>query len=79
MVIYVGFSGEDLKQKAMIEAASVAGNVASDMMDRANSERSNQLHNVPISVEMINDFIYQARGIGNTHVITTSEWNRILE
>jgi alkyl sulfatase BDS1-like metallo-beta-lactamase superfamily hydrolase len=67
------FSGGDLKQQAMIKAASVAGDVAAEMMDRADSERANQLHNVPISIEKINDFIYQARGIGNTHVITTSE------
>lgn len=72
-VLYSLFSGEDLKQKAMIEAASVAGNVASDVMDRADSERANQLHNVPISIEKINHSIFQARGIGNTHVITTSE------
>ncbi len=72
-LIYWQTGGEELKQKAMIEAASMAGNMAEDMMGRADSERSNQLHLVPISVEKINDYIYQARGIGNTHVITTSE------
>lgn len=72
-VLFSLFSGEDLKQQAMIEAASVAGNVASDVMDRADSERANQLHNVPISIEKLGDTIFQARGIGNTHVITTSE------
>ena len=50
----------------------MAGEVAAGVMDRAGDERANQLHNVPISVEKINDYIYQARGIGNTHVITTS-------
>jgi alkyl sulfatase BDS1-like metallo-beta-lactamase superfamily hydrolase len=72
-LLYSIFSGEDLKQKAMIEAASVAGNVAADVMNRADSERANQLHNVPITIERISDTIFQARGIGNTHVITTSE------
>jgi alkyl sulfatase BDS1-like metallo-beta-lactamase superfamily hydrolase len=71
--LYNSLSGGDLKQQAMIEAASVAGNLATNMLDRAESERANQLHNVPISLEKINDFIFQARGIGNTHVITTSE------
>jgi alkyl sulfatase BDS1-like metallo-beta-lactamase superfamily hydrolase len=71
--LYNSLSGGDLKQQAMIEAASVAGNLATGMLDRAESERANQLHNVPISLEKINDFIFQARGIGNTHVITTSE------
>ncbi len=72
-VAYQHFSGGDLKQQAMIKAASLAGDVAAGVMERADSERANQLHNVPISIEKINDFIYQARGIGNTHVITTSE------
>ncbi len=71
--LYAAFSGEDLKKKAMIEAASLAGNVASEVLDRAGEERANQLHNVPITIEKINDYIYQARGIGNTQVITTSE------
>jgi alkyl sulfatase BDS1-like metallo-beta-lactamase superfamily hydrolase len=71
--IWMQIGGEDLKQKAMIEAASVAGNVVEGVMGSADSERSNQLHLVPISVEKINDYIYQARGIGNVHVITTSE------
>lgn len=69
--LWQGSDGE-LKQQAMIQAASLAGSVAEDMMQRADTERANQLHNVPISVEKINDFIFQARGIGNTHVITTS-------
>jgi len=73
VILYFGVSDEDLQQQAMIEAASIAGNVATGVLDRADSERANQLHNVPISVEKINDFIFQARGIGNTHVITTSE------
>ena len=72
-IAYQQFSGGDLKQQAMIQAASMAGDVAAGVMDRADSERANQLHNVPISIEKINDFIYQARGIGNTHVITTSQ------
>ncbi|MCX2981530.1 MBL fold metallo-hydrolase [Halieaceae bacterium IMCC14734] len=69
---YLNNEGGELKQQAMIQAASIAGSVAEDMLDRADSERANQLHKVPISVEKINDFIFQARGIGNTHVITTS-------
>lgn len=73
IAVYSGLGGGgQLKQDAMIEAASLAGDVAAEMMDRAGSERANQLHNVPIKIEKINDFIFQARGIGNTHVITTS-------
>ena len=49
--LYNALSGGDLKQQAMIEAASVAGNLATDMLDRADSERANQLHNVPITLE----------------------------
>jgi alkyl sulfatase BDS1-like metallo-beta-lactamase superfamily hydrolase len=79
VLLYFSLSDEDLQQQAMIEAASIAGNVASEVMDRADSERANQLHNVPISVEKINDYIYQARGIGNTHVITTSEGHVIYD
>ena len=71
--LYTSFDSGDLKQQALIEAASLAGNIATGVLDRAESERANQLHNVPISVEKINDYIFQARGIGNTHVITTSE------
>lgn len=78
-VIYGNLGGADLKQKAMIEAASLAGNVAADVLDRASSERANQLHNVPISVKKINDYIFQARGIGNTHVITTSEGHVLFD
>jgi alkyl sulfatase BDS1-like metallo-beta-lactamase superfamily hydrolase len=79
VLLYNTMSGGNLKQQAMIEAASIAGNVASDMMSRAGDERANQLHKVPISVEKINDYIFQARGIGNTHVITTSEGHVIFD
>jgi alkyl sulfatase BDS1-like metallo-beta-lactamase superfamily hydrolase len=72
-LIYNSLSGGELQRQALIEAGSMAGNLAADMMNSAADERANQLHNVPIRVEKINDFIYQARGIGNTHVITTSE------
>jgi alkyl sulfatase BDS1-like metallo-beta-lactamase superfamily hydrolase len=77
--LYNTLSGGKLKREAMIEAASVAGNLATEMLDSADSERANQLHNVPISVEKINDYIFQARGIGNTHVITTSEGHVLFD
>ena len=77
--LYNWLSGGDLRQQAMIEAGSLAGNLAADMLDSADSERANQLHKVPITVEKINDYIFQARGIGNTHVITTSEGHVLFD
>ncbi len=87
--IWSQMPNQNLKQAAMIEVASMAGDVAEAamgradeavmgradeaVMGRADSERANQLHSVPISIEKINDYIYQARGIGNAHVIATSE------
>ncbi|MCY4425787.1 MAG: MBL fold metallo-hydrolase [Halieaceae bacterium] len=70
---------DGLKQEAAIQAASMAGNVASAVMGRAESERVDQLHNVPVTVEKINDYIYQARGIGNTQVITTTQGHVLFD
>ena len=79
LLAYLSTDSEDIKRKVEIETASMAGKVASKIMDRAASERANQLHNVPISVERINDYIYQARGIGNTHVIATSQGHVLFD
>jgi alkyl sulfatase BDS1-like metallo-beta-lactamase superfamily hydrolase len=68
-----------LQQRAAIEAASVAGTIAQEVLERADSERANQLHNVPVAVEQINDQVYLARGIGNSYVITTSEGHVLFD
>ncbi len=60
-----GGAGE--RRGAPLESASVSGEV----MARADSERASQLHQVPVRVERIGDSIYQARGVGNVHVIAT--------
>ena len=77
--VYWQFGGEELKQEAMIEAASLAGDVAASVMERADTERANQLHNVPVAIERITDNVFQARGIGNTQVITTSDGHVVFD
>ena len=77
--LYWQFGSEELKQEAMIEAASLAGEVAANVMERADSERANLLHNVPVTVEQLADNVFQARGIGNTHVITTDDGHVIFD
>lgn len=74
VAVYFLSSDETIKKQAMLKAASVAGDIASGVM-----ERSDQLENVPVEVKQINDFIFQARGIGNTHVIATSEGNVLFD
>jgi len=61
-------SRQTLKRQATLKAAEVAAEVAAEIVDRASD-----LENVPVEVVKINDFIYQARGIGNTYLIYTPE------
>lgn len=62
---------EDMKKVAKTKAAEIAGDVAAQVME----ESSAGLHNKPVDVVQLTDNVYQARGIGNTHLIKTSEGN----
>lgn len=67
-------AAHSIKREAMLQAARVAGGIAEQVMDRASD-----LHNVPVEVVKINDFIFQARGVANAFLISTSEGNVLFD
>ena len=82
LLLAVGLSGcDDVKQSAELRAAEFAGDVAAKRLASiGETERSAaDLINVPVEVRKLADFIYQARGVSNTHVIATSEGNVVFD
>jgi alkyl sulfatase BDS1-like metallo-beta-lactamase superfamily hydrolase len=63
-----------LKKEAMLKTAELAGKAASKVMERASD-----LEYLPVEVRKINDFIFQATGIANTHLIATTEGNVLFD
>ena len=82
--LYFSFS-DDAQQAAKLRAGEALGDIAAERMAEAigaqegQHERSADLINVPIEVVELNDFIYQAKGVGNTHLIATSEGHVIFD
>jgi glyoxylase-like metal-dependent hydrolase (beta-lactamase superfamily II) len=76
------FAGsEDAQRSAKLRAAEVAGDIATRVV-AANSEgggHAADFISIPIEVRKLNDFVYQARGVGNTHLIATSEGHVVFD
>ncbi len=84
--VTVLLTSERAQKAASLRAAEAIGDVAAGRLAEATAgegegqhERSADLINVPIEVVKLNDFVYQARGVGNTHLITTSEGHVVFD
>lgn len=80
--IAVTFSGCDGVEKGVeLRAAEWVGELATRRLASVGeTERSAaDLINVPVEVRNLADFIYQARGVSNTHLISTSEGNVVFD
>jgi alkyl sulfatase BDS1-like metallo-beta-lactamase superfamily hydrolase len=81
-LLAVGLSGcDDVEKAAELHAAEPVGEVAAKRLASVGeTERSAaDLINVPVEVRKLADFVYQARGVSNTHVIATSEGNVVFD
>ena len=78
LLYYVATSstGEKVKRAVEIKAASVVGNIAIRNMS---DDVAGGFHNIPIEVVQLADNVYQARGIANTHLITTAEGSVLFD
>ena len=65
-----------VKKAAELKAAEVIGNIAARNM---NDNIAGGFHNIPIELHQLTDNVYQASGIGNTHLITTSEGSVLFD
>jgi alkyl sulfatase BDS1-like metallo-beta-lactamase superfamily hydrolase len=84
--VVVLFTSDSAQQEAKLRAGEALGEVALARVAAATAasggsqhERSADLIKVPIEVKKLNDFVFQARGVGNTHLIATSEGNVIFD
>jgi alkyl sulfatase BDS1-like metallo-beta-lactamase superfamily hydrolase len=74
---------EDAKKSAELRAAEMVGDIAQERLAEMNSGETERaaadLINIPIEIRKISDLIYQARGVSNTNVVTTSEGNVVFD
>ncbi len=66
----------DLKKAAAVKQLQVIGNVASRMMD---DDVAGGFHKIPVEVKELAPNVFQAKGIANTHMITTPEGNVLFD
>lgn len=71
-----GSGGDSIKKKAQLKTAEVIGNFAQRNMP---SDVAGGFHNIPIELRTLADNVYQASGIANTHLITTSEGSVLFD
>ena len=76
LAIYFSLGGEDLKKAATLKSMEVVGNIAMRSMP---DDVAGGFHQIPIEVKQLADGIYQATGIANAHMITTSEGNVLFD
>jgi len=84
IVAIAGLSScDDVKKTAELRGAEMIGDLAADRLANAGSGETSRaaadLINVPVEVRSLSDFIYQARGVANTHLIATSEGNVVFD
>jgi alkyl sulfatase BDS1-like metallo-beta-lactamase superfamily hydrolase len=76
LAIYFTLGGEDLKKAATLKSMEVVGNIAMRSMP---DDVAGGFHQIPIEVKQLADGIYQATGIANAHMITTTEGNVLFD
>jgi glyoxylase-like metal-dependent hydrolase (beta-lactamase superfamily II) len=70
----------DARRSAQRRAAEAVGDVAAaTLQQREMGERSADLINVPIEVRELAPGVLQARGVGNTHLVTTPEGHVVFD
>lgn len=76
-------SSDEARRGAELRAAEVAGDLATRVVAARAGEdgggHSSEFIKIPIEVRKLGDAIYQARGVGNTHVIATSEGHVVFD
>ncbi|MFK7898727.1 MAG: MBL fold metallo-hydrolase [Myxococcota bacterium] len=76
-------TSDDAQRSAKLRAAEAAGDLATRVVAaRAGDQgggHSSDFIKIPIEVRKLGDAIYQARGVGNTHVIATSEGHVVFD
>jgi alkyl sulfatase BDS1-like metallo-beta-lactamase superfamily hydrolase len=71
---------QDARRAVELRAAEAVGEAATARLAEAGvTERAADLINIPVEVRPIADSIYQARGVGNTHMIWTPEGKVIFD
>ncbi len=74
--VYLSIGGEDIKKAATLKSMEVVGNIATRSMP---DDVAGGFHNIPVEIKELAPGIYQATGIANTHMITTSEGNVLYD
>ena len=79
---FVWSSSETVRESVEARAAEALGDVAAAGLRRQQSsgtERAADLISVPVEVQKIGDFIYQARGVANVQLIATDEGSVVFD
>ncbi len=82
-VLFTAACSEENQRAIELRAAEAVGDIAARVV-AANTESGDDTHsrdfiNNPIEVRTLADNVYQARGVGNTHVIATSEGHVVYD
>jgi alkyl sulfatase BDS1-like metallo-beta-lactamase superfamily hydrolase len=74
-------NSEEAQRAAKLRAAELAGDLATRVIAAKSNGggHAEDFISIPIEVRKLNDFIYQARGVGNTHLIATSEGHVVFD
>jgi alkyl sulfatase BDS1-like metallo-beta-lactamase superfamily hydrolase len=76
--IFIG--SRDARRAVEMRAVEAMGDAAIGRLANAEgADRAADFINIPIEVRKLNEFVYQARGIGNTNMISTSEGNVLFD
>ena len=68
------------RQAVELRAAELAGDIATRVVSaKARDGAAADFISIPVEVRQLNDFIYQARGVANTQVVTTSAGHIIFD
>lgn len=68
--------GSDIRKKAELKAVEIIGNAATDRMP---DDVAGGFHKIPIAVKELAEDVYQVQGIGNTHLINTTEGSVLFD
>ncbi|MEM7410994.1 MAG: MBL fold metallo-hydrolase [Myxococcota bacterium] len=83
LVLVVGgvfWFSDDARHEANLRAAEMAGEVATGFVRRqAGSSRAADFINIPVEVRELASGVYQARGVGNVHLIATDEGHVVYD
>ena len=78
-------TSKDAQRAAERRAAELAGDLATRVVANATGDAEGQeahsrnFINIPIEVREVADGVFQARGVGNTHLIATSEGHVVFD